>query len=146
MDLSHWSDKSLVSALILIIFCGGNNQHLDSQDEDEDGPLYEEEYEMMKNQLADFKFCHLKTVKIEYFTGIEYEMWWMKFLLEKAVVLESLILIYPTKYKEGTLEYMEKLLWFYEQLLSMERASSRAKVIVSSCSDDCNGLSPLLAV
>ncbi|KAJ8618073.1 hypothetical protein MRB53_014259 [Persea americana] len=120
--------------------------HLDSQDEDEDVPLYEEEYEMMKNQLADFKFCHLKTVKIEYFMGIEYELWWMKFLLEKAVVLESLILIYPSKYKEGTLEYMEKLLWFYEQLLSMEMAYSRAKVIVSSCSDDCNGLSPLHAV
>ena len=100
----------------------------------------------MKNQLTDFKFCSLKTVKIEYFMGIEYEMWWMKFLLEKAVVLESLILIYPTKYTEGTMEYMEQRLWFFEQLLSVERASSRAKVIVSSCSDDYNGMSPLNAI
>lgn len=88
----------------------------------------------MKNHLADFKFCHLKSVKIECFEGMEYEMWWIKIFLEKAVVLESLILIYHPKYRE-ILEYADEQLLLSDRLLSMERASSRAKVIVSTCEE-----------
>lgn len=54
---------------------------------------------------ADCVFYHLKTIKLNSFCRHENQMCLVKFFLEKAIVLESLILVAP---KNGIKDYVGK--------------------------------------
>lgn len=101
---------------------------------------------------ADCVFYHLKTVKFNSFCGCENQMWLVKFLLEKAIVLESLVLVEP---KNGIKDSAGKdlatdaesnetqLRLLGEQLKLLPKASAYMQIKLCKYLEDDNSLRPM---
>ncbi|KAL5704980.1 hypothetical protein ACHQM5_023335 [Ranunculus cassubicifolius] len=71
-------------------------------------------------------FCHLKTVRLEGFKGVQNEVGFVKFILLNAVVLQTIRITWDTN-----LYVDKKLLLVMEKLMGCKRASSEAEVTFS---------------
>ncbi|XP_058089570.1 FBD-associated F-box protein At5g22730-like [Magnolia sinica] len=98
---------------------------------------------MVVEEPSNCIFDNLKSIKITGFKGHRNEMRLVKFLLEKAIVLEALILIVKkdsTVYSEFT--QILPLPSLHDQLVSLPKASSDARIVLCEQSDDDNKLVP----
>lgn len=82
-------------------------------------------------------FQCLKTVKIAAFYDSDKQMEMVKFLLEKAVVLETMVLVTPDEHmksllrKKGYPRYRRaSLRLLYKQLLLLPKASTNARIVL----------------
>ncbi|XP_077242104.1 F-box/FBD/LRR-repeat protein At1g13570-like [Tasmannia lanceolata] len=97
-------------------------------------------------------FDNLKTIKMSSFRGQKNEMLLVKFFLEKAIVLESLVLVVPensignvnkdysSASQSESLEMPLKLL--HEELLLLPKASRKAQIVLCENPQDYNSLCP----
>lgn len=96
----------------------------------------------------EFLFYHIKMIKINSFCGNKVEMELVKFLLEKAVVLEYMILVTPRKGINDSMRTTPKiskeaeLRLLHEQLSLLPKASSNACIVLCEHSEDDNSFHP----
>lgn len=76
-------------------------------------------------------FHRLKTIKMKRFYGIHMQMHMVKFLLEKAVALKTMVLVTP---KAGSKGYIRKhvapMRLLHEQLLLLPKVSTTAQFVL----------------
>lgn len=100
---------------------------------------------------SECAFNHLKTIKINGLKGHCNEMRLLKFLLEKAISLEKLVLVMaPTLSKKDSCAQSEStqkplLSDLHEQLLLLPKASSGARIVMCDYSEADNSLCPIHA-
>lgn len=94
---------------------------------------------------SDGVLHRLKTIKMSNFHGNEAEMKLVQFLLEKAIMLESLILVTPEKGVENFSERNSasqteldgaRLSFLHEQLLLLPKASMDAQIVLYEYSEN----------
>lgn len=79
-------------------------------------------------------FHRLKTIKICWFLGNDDQMEMVKFLLEKAVVLETMVLLTP---KQGAMENtVPPLRSLHEQLLLLPKVSTNVMFVLHEHEED----------
>ena len=125
-------------------------------------PRYIEDHPDSDFEFNDFKkppdviFNNLKVIKVNNFRGTTSELRLLKFLLQKAVVLQFLVIVAPpTDTKEETdAEHIGSssqckpnervgLRIFRGQLSVLPKASSNVHIVVCDYLDDDTGLNPL---
>ncbi|XP_058071253.1 F-box protein At5g03100-like [Magnolia sinica] len=103
------------------------------------------------DDTADIVFCHLKVIKINGFRGLKDEIQLVKFFLEKAIVLESLVLVAPQKavsdmMKDSASESKSikaQFVILHDLLLNFAKASSSdAQILMYEYSDYDGALAP----
>lgn len=96
-------------------------------------------------QQTSFVFHHLKTIKINRFFGTDKQMQMVKFLLEKAVALETMVLVIPTEDIKGSPrnDYISqakskvaRLRLLHEQLLLLSKESANARFVLKNHTED----------
>lgn len=111
---------------------------------------YEHEYYMKPTLVEEPSKCafnQLKVIKISGLKGHCNEMRLLKFLLEKAIILEKVVLVMaPTSEKDlrTQSESIQKplLSTLREQLLLLPKASSGAQIVLCEYSEDDKSLCP----
>lgn len=94
-----------------------------------------------------FIFCnfpYLKTIVINRFFGIDDQMQMVKFLLQKAVALETMVLVIPKGGIKGSLRNdsipqaksnVAQLRLLHEQLLHLPKVSKNDRFVLKECTD-----------
>lgn len=92
----------------LMVTCGSE---INWEDMNMEGPPEDEDVEVVASDVCEYGFDNLKLVKMVYFSGCEKQKALVKFLLEKAPVLESLHIVFnrDAEDKEKQLDYMALL-------------------------------------
>ncbi|KAL5976228.1 hypothetical protein ACLOJK_041880 [Asimina triloba] len=98
----------------------------------------------------EMAFPHLKTVKVNGFRGFENEIWLVKFFLERAIALDSLLLVAPPKgirnEREGSTSdpggSANPLDLLFQKLGTFRKASSDAEITICEYSEGGDFLSP----
>ncbi|KAJ8618045.1 hypothetical protein MRB53_014231 [Persea americana] len=82
-------------------------------------------------QPTSFVFHHLKTIKINRFFGTSKQILMVKFLLEKAVTLETMVLVIPVAKSK-----VAQLRLLHEQLLLLSKGSTDARFVLKNLTED----------
>ncbi|XP_058089656.1 putative FBD-associated F-box protein At1g61330 isoform X2 [Magnolia sinica] len=94
-------------------------------------------------ETSECIFDKLKLIKITGIMGHRNEMRLVKFLLEKATVLEALILIgQKDSFLQSKFTQIQPLMLLHDQLLSLPKTSLDARIVLCEQSDDDNNLWP----
>lgn len=112
-----------------------------------------DQWEMNMEYPSECIFGHLKTIKMNSFLGRNHEMQLVKFFLEKAIVLESMVLVTPRKdinvalkkrYSATSQTPSEELQLEHiqDQLLLLPKASFDAEIVLCEDGEDNNSLRP----
>ncbi|XP_020593286.1 putative F-box/LRR-repeat protein At5g54820 [Phalaenopsis equestris] len=107
-----------------------------------DDPNEEKYWVRVLNPLSpdDISFDHLKMIKVTNFKGSRNEMRLVSFLLQKAAILETLVLVLPAV-QEGNGKETLVLRILRGQVLLLEKASPCAQIILHEFGED-DGLNP----
>ncbi|KAG0478950.1 hypothetical protein HPP92_013669 [Vanilla planifolia] len=87
-------------------------------------------------------FEHLQVIKVVNFEGCASEMRLLGFLLERAPVLESLVLVLPPRCREDKSELAIEQNNLYVQISLLSKASPAANVLLIHSTDDDESLKP----
>ncbi|XP_020593289.1 LOW QUALITY PROTEIN: F-box/LRR-repeat protein At3g26922-like [Phalaenopsis equestris] len=90
--------------------------------------------------LDDLSFDHLKMIKVTNFKGSRNEMRLVSFLLQKAAILETIVLVLPAV-QEGNGKERLVLRFLRGQVLLLRKASPCAQIILHEFGED-DGLNP----
>ncbi|XP_020593285.1 uncharacterized protein LOC110033591 [Phalaenopsis equestris] len=107
-----------------------------------DDPNEEKYWVRVLNPLSpdDISFDHLKMIKVTNFKGSRNEMRLVSFLLQKAAILETMVLVLPAV-KEGNGKERLVLRILRGQVLLLGKASPCAQIILHEFGED-DGLNP----
>ncbi|XP_058073165.1 putative FBD-associated F-box protein At1g61330 [Magnolia sinica] len=113
----------------------------------EDPSQRDYQWERLRTNSLPIMFDHLKVIKMNGFRGLKDEMLLVKFFLEKAIVLESLVLVAPQEgvfnMKKDSASESKSVNRLRKLLLTLAKVSSSdAQILVSESSEDDGALAP----